>query len=153
MDARTHTDLWRGLLNYAQTFMHTSTNTSSRHTQGIQNTGAQSLLFLLFSLGEKHYPPSVFKTLCLPPKHTHACTERETQTKGNAVLLNHRDLDLGHQLYNECLQKRDKWCLTCFHLLWWQYTDFPQKPNRAISLNNLVGRSNEQRQQDKDKEE
>lgn len=124
--------------------MHTSTNTTCTDIC-IWGTGAQWLPFCI-SPSVKSFTsyPLSFKTLCLPCKHT------DTH-KSNAMPLNRGDLDLGHQLYNECLQRRDKWCLTCFHLLWCWYTDFPRKPNRAFSLSDLVGRSNGQNQQCKGK--
>lgn len=79
-------------------------------------------------------------------KSVHLTNTQINIHKQTAMPLNHGDLDMGHQLYNERLQTRDKYCLTCFHLLWCWYTDFPIKQNRVLWLRNLVDRSNEQSQ-------
>ena len=86
-----HARLWRGL-SYKK-IMYTSMYTGSH-----MYTKHRCTLITFFSLGEK--PPLLdFKTMSLPHKHTLTYI---------TMPLNYGDLDLGHQLYNECLQKRDK---------------------------------------------
>lgn len=121
------------------TLTHTSTDVCSHMRTSTKHMCTLISFFFFFSLCVKRYfLPLNFKALCSTDKHTH------TSEKSTTMPLNGGDLDLGHQLHNVHLQQRDKKCLPCFHLLWCWYTDFPIKPNRALSRSNLVGRSNEQ---------
>lgn len=52
---------------------------------------------------------------------------------------------MGHQLYNERLQTGDKYCLSCFHLLWCWYTDFPIKLNKVHRVGKVMDKTSSSR--------